>query len=100
MNTDLTLSDLVEVAGLKRRSVQNWADLGLLDCDPMTVRHGTGVHKKFDQSAIKQVRLLTLLHDIGVDNNHKAEVARILSSDPKLRSAFEHVRALMGLTVQ
>lgn len=94
--SDLTLADLMKVAGQKRRSVQIWADLGLIDAYDWTKRAGAGVHKKFRESAIEDVRLLALLHDLGVDNNHKAALSRVLTANPKLRSAFEHARSLLA----
>jgi hypothetical protein len=42
-----SLKDLVEITGAKRRSIQLWADAGIIRALPSTERAGTGVHRLF-----------------------------------------------------
>jgi DNA-binding transcriptional MerR regulator len=44
-----TLSDLVRVTGAKRRSLQLWADAGVIRSSRDTDRAGTGTHRLFSQ---------------------------------------------------
>ena len=45
--TEYTLADLTKIVGAKRRSVQLWAEAGVIQADPLTERAGTGVARRF-----------------------------------------------------
>jgi hypothetical protein len=45
-----TLADLTRISGLKRRTVQLWAEGGALIAEPATERQGSGVHRLFSRS--------------------------------------------------
>ncbi|MGK7056875.1 hypothetical protein AB4853_10375 [Bradyrhizobium sp. 1050_B9_N1_2] len=45
-----SLADLVEMTGAKRRSIQLWADAGVIQADRSTERAGTGVHRRFSRA--------------------------------------------------
>ncbi len=53
-----TLSEVAKRTGAKRRSVQLWADAGIIRPVKGTDRAGTGVHRRF---SIEEVRLIALL---------------------------------------
>ncbi len=61
-----TLSKVVEVTGAKRRSVQLWADAGIIRAVEGTDRAGTGVHRRFDSNEVKLIALLVPLAKWGV----------------------------------
>jgi len=63
---DWTLSKVVEVTGAKRRSVQLWADAGIIHAVEGTDRAGTGVHRRFDSNEVKLIALLVPLAKWGV----------------------------------
>jgi hypothetical protein len=44
-----TLADLERVTGAKRRSLQLWADAGVIEAEPSTDRAGTGTHRRFSR---------------------------------------------------
>jgi MerR HTH family regulatory protein len=47
--TSYTLADLVRVTGAKRRSLQLWADAGVIEPERGTNRKGTGTHRQFSR---------------------------------------------------
>lgn len=61
-----TLADVVELTGAKRRSVQLWADAGIVRAVEGTDRAGTGVHRRFDSDEVKLIALLAPLARFGV----------------------------------
>ena len=44
-----TLADLERVTGAKRRSLQLWADAGVIQAEQGTNRAGTGRHRRFSR---------------------------------------------------
>jgi hypothetical protein len=46
---DYSLADLTKLTGAKRRSVQLWAEAGVVQADPGTERAGTGTHRRFSR---------------------------------------------------
>ncbi len=46
---EYSLADLTRLTGAKRRSVQLWAEAGVILADPGTDRAGTGTHRKFSR---------------------------------------------------
>ena len=63
-----TLADLVRVTGAKRRSLQLWADAGVILADRSTDRAGTGTHRRFprDEAIIACVVHAFALHQIAI----------------------------------
>jgi hypothetical protein len=47
MPEDYTLADLTRITGAKRRSVQLWAEAGVIRAKRETERRGTGTHRRF-----------------------------------------------------
>lgn len=45
--TGYTLADLTRIVGAKRRTVQIWAEAGVIQADPSTERAGTGTARRF-----------------------------------------------------
>ncbi|MCZ6509367.1 MAG: hypothetical protein O7G13_11695 [Alphaproteobacteria bacterium] len=46
---DYTLANLTEFTGAKRRTVQVWAEGGVIQAEASTSRAGTGVHRRFSR---------------------------------------------------
>jgi hypothetical protein len=46
---DFSLSDLEDLTAAKRRSIQLWADAGVIRAYPRTDRRGTGTHRRFSR---------------------------------------------------
>jgi hypothetical protein len=46
---DFALADLARVTGAKRRSLQLWADAGVIMAESQTDRAGTGTHRRFSR---------------------------------------------------
>ena len=61
-----TLAEVVKLTGAKRRSVQLWADAGIILAVEGTDRAGTGVHRRFDSDEVKLIALLVPLARWGV----------------------------------
>jgi hypothetical protein len=94
----LTLADIAKITGAKPRSVQLWAEAGVLKADPITERRGSGVHRTFSRDeglvacvvnafAVQGVAIGNLLHAANGVRNHYLP-------KPHLREAFED--ALIG----
>lgn len=63
---DRTLSDVAKVTGAKKRTIQLWADGGLIRAINATTRRGTGVHRRFAEGEVKVAALLTPLANLGL----------------------------------
>jgi hypothetical protein len=61
-----TLSEIVKFTGAKRRSVQLWADAGIVMAVEGTDRAGTGIHRRFEISEVRLIALLVPLAAMGV----------------------------------
>jgi len=61
-----SLADVVKLTGAKPRSVQLWADAGIVRAVEGTDRAGTGVHRRFDSDEVKLIALLAPLARFGV----------------------------------
>jgi hypothetical protein len=64
IKTVFTLADVVFVTGLKQRTIQLWADAGLLRSLPETDRAGTGKHRRFPWYEVKLACYLAPLCDL------------------------------------
>jgi hypothetical protein len=65
---EFTLADLVEITGAKRRSIQLWADAGVIVADRQTDRAGTGTHRRFgrDEAIVACVVHAFALHQVAI----------------------------------
>ncbi len=61
-----TLSEVVSLTGAKRRSVQIWADRGVIRPVRGTEDAGTGVHRQFSIDEVRLVALLAPLSHLGL----------------------------------
>jgi hypothetical protein len=64
MDQDYTLADLTRLSGARRRSLQLWAEGGVLLADGATERAGTGTHRKFSR---KEAVIACILHSLALD---------------------------------
>jgi hypothetical protein len=51
-NMNYTLVDVVRMSRAKRRSVQLWADAGIIRAESLTERRGTGTHRRFGRNEV------------------------------------------------
>jgi hypothetical protein len=56
---DYTLADLARVSGAKRRSLQLWADAGVIVPEKSTDRGGSGTHRQFSR---KEAIIACIIH--------------------------------------
>jgi hypothetical protein len=47
-----TLADIVRISGAKRRSIQLWAEAGVIHAHTSTERKGTGTHRRFRRDEV------------------------------------------------
>ena len=87
-----TLADLTRISGAKRRSVQLWAEGGVLKADPTTERAGTGTHRTFgrDEAIIACVVHALAQSQIAIGELLRlADIVRRYLSRPDNRELFE-----------
>jgi hypothetical protein len=60
---EYSLADLVEVTGAKRRSLQIWADRGVIHPIKSTANAGTGVHRLFSR---KEAIIACIIHPFAL----------------------------------
>ena len=65
---DYTLADLARVTGAKRRSLQLWADAGVIKAKKGTNRAGTGTHRLFsrDEAIVACITHAFALHQMSI----------------------------------
>jgi hypothetical protein len=61
-----SLAQVVARTGAKRRSIQLWADGGVLRSTRATDRAGTGVHRLLPEPEVRVAAILTPLADLGI----------------------------------
>ena len=61
-----TLADVVRRTGAKRRSVQLWADAGVIKSLPDTFLMGSGVHRLFDERELEIAALVGALAELSI----------------------------------
>jgi len=88
-----SLADLTRITGAKRRSVQLWAEAGVIKADPFTERAGTGTHRRFSRD---EAVIACLVHPwamrqiaIGELLNVSAAIRRHLQESPVSREIVE-----------
>src|SRR5262249_11177957 len=58
-----TVADVIEATGLKRRTVQFWADKGVIQATSATQEGGQGVHRSFTRN---ELVIACLLHPLSL----------------------------------
>jgi hypothetical protein len=93
--TSFTLADLTRLTGAKRRSVQLWAEAGVIRADKTTERAGTGTHRRFSRD---EAIVACLVHpfamrqiSIGELLNVSTAIRRHLNETPVSRDIIERV---------
>jgi DNA-binding transcriptional MerR regulator len=76
--TNYTLSDLVELTGAKRRSIQIWTDRRVLIPNSETESAGSGTHRRYKQQELEIAAILAPLSQMGVPIGHLGRVAKHL----------------------
>jgi hypothetical protein len=90
-----TLADLTRVTGAKRRSVQLWAEAGVIRAEKSSERRGTGTHRRF---SLREAIVACLVHpfamrqiSIGELKNVSIAVRRLLAEDSVASDIVEKV---------
>jgi DNA-binding transcriptional MerR regulator len=67
-NVDFALADLARITGAKRRSLQLWADAGVIVAESQTDRAGTGTHRRFsrDEAIVACIIRAFASHQIAI----------------------------------
>jgi hypothetical protein len=89
---DYTLSEVVKLTGARRRSVQLWAEAGVIKADGPTERAGSGTHRRFsrDEAVIACIVHAFVPYPIGELLDVAAAIRRLFSHQPrKNRSMIE-----------
>lgn len=85
-----TLADLVRVTGAKRRSLQLWADAGVIRAKKGTNRAGTGTHRLFsrDEAIVACIIHAFALHQMSIGELLNISRAAPRYPDSPLRRIF------------
>jgi hypothetical protein len=94
-----SLAQVAERSGAKPRSLQLWADGGVIETTPDTDRAGTGVHRQFQTCELQIAALLVPLAETGMRTAivaketglHRASFAP-RSATPGIKALVEHMR--------
>ena len=81
-----TLSEVVKRTGAQPRSVQIWADAGIVHPVEVTDRSGSGVHRQFELHEVKLIALLVPLANWKVPIGWLRDFAKAFRSDLYSRS--------------
>jgi len=76
-----TLADLVKVTGAKRRSLQLWADAGVIKAKKGTHRAGTGTHRLFPT---EEAIVACIVHAFAL---HQIAIGELLNISARIRDA-------------
>ncbi|MHC6150549.1 MerR family transcriptional regulator [Bradyrhizobium elkanii] len=88
---EYSLSDLVEATGAKRRSLQLWADRGVIRPIAGTANAGTGVHRLFSR---EEAALACLIHGFAM---RQVSIGELVSISVLARVAIkDYPHALRG----
>ncbi|HEV2899394.1 MAG TPA: hypothetical protein VGX71_16480 [Pseudaminobacter sp.] len=86
MQTEFSLADLTRVTGAKRRSVQLWAEAGVIEAIPETERAGTGVHRTFSREEAIIACIITPLASMKISIGELKTLAKyvreLIKSEP------------------
>jgi DNA-binding transcriptional MerR regulator len=85
IRVDYALADLARVTGAKRRSLQLWADAGVIRAEKSTDRGGSGTHRRFsrDEAIIAGIIHAFALHQIAI--GELLEIAGVVRTFLKTR---------------
>jgi hypothetical protein len=72
-----SLADLTRKTGSKRRTVQLWAEAGVIQADPDTERAGTGTHRRF---AMEEAIIACIVHPLARRQISIGELLKISAS--------------------
>ena len=70
-----TLSNIVDLTGAKPRSIQLWADAGVLSPISTSDRRGSGTHRRFRHREAEIAAIVAPLSRMGVSIGHLKRVA-------------------------
>lgn len=77
---EYSLADLERISGAKRRSIQLWADAGVIEANPITDRAGTGTHRRFSR---KEAIITCVIRAFA---SHQIAIGELIEISKNLRS--------------
>jgi hypothetical protein len=83
---DYALADLAQVTGAKRRSLQLWADAGVIRAEKSTDRGGSGTHRRFSRD---EAIIACIVHGFAL---HQIAIGELLIISGKVRGALTDQR--------
>jgi DNA-binding transcriptional MerR regulator len=83
--TEYTLSELAKITGAKPRSIQLWADAGIIKAAAATERAGSGTHRRFDRQEAVIACVLTPFADQKIAIGGLSQIAHWLRGMSELR---------------
>ena len=83
--TEYTLSELAKITGAKPRSIQLWADAGIIKAAAATERAGSGTHRRFSRQEAVIACVLATFADQKIAIGGLSQIAHGLRAMPELR---------------
>ncbi|WP_157790979.1 MULTISPECIES: MerR family transcriptional regulator [Bradyrhizobium] len=77
-----SLADLTRITGAKRRSIQLWADAGVIFAEEQTDRAGTGTHRKFSRD---EAIIACLIHPFAA---RQIAIGELIAISKSVRQGF------------
>lgn len=70
-----TLKELTEATGLGFRTLQNWTNRGVIQCDPPIGEGGTGVHRRYTVEEAMVAAILSRLTELAIPAEQMVKAA-------------------------
>jgi hypothetical protein len=86
-----TLADLTQITGAKRRSVQLWAEAGVIQAAPASERAGSGVHREFSRREAIVACIVAAFAFTGIP------IGRLLQISKATRTYLKNKRAAASI---
>jgi hypothetical protein len=80
---DYTLADLARVTGAKRRSLQLWADAGVIVPEKSTNRGGSGTHRQFSR---REAIIACIIHPFAM---RQMAIGELLNLSERIRKSYD-----------
>jgi DNA-binding transcriptional MerR regulator len=81
-----SVADVIKATGMKRRTIQFWADKGVIHATRPTQEGGSGVHRSFTRS---EVIIACLIHPVSL--GWRGDQTRSLGEIKEFASALRHL---------
>jgi len=99
MKTNYSLADLTKLTGAKRRSVQLWAEAGVIQAKRETERAGTGTHRRFSRREAIIACIVKVFADGRVSIGVLKAIAQAVRTDSTLPAMKGEHPGTIGLSI-